>query len=150
MDRKHPTIQLVNRNQPTVQPQQPSTSSGQPVLQPARKMYSTPAITSFIPKRRTAQEKKDIDEKIMALFTLDFQPFRIVEDQGFRSLINFAFPHYTIPSRKYFSNNVLPAMYEKVRAELKERVSREVNTICITADMWSSCNNDSVRLLGII
>lgn len=109
MDRKHPTIQLVNRNQPTVQPQQ----------------------------------KKDIDEKIMALFTLDFQPFRIVEDQGFRSLINFAFPHYTIPSRKYFSNNMLPAMYEKVRAELKERVSREVNTICITADMWSSCNNDS-------
>lgn len=83
----------------------------------------------------------------MKLFTNDFQPFRTVEDRGFRELMNYTFPNYVIPTRKYFAINMLPALYEKTKAELKERVSKEGKSICITVDIWTIASNDSFMAL---
>ncbi|KAJ8720575.1 hypothetical protein PYW08_006040 [Mythimna loreyi] len=68
----------------------------------------------------------------------------MVEDLGFRELMEYAFPNYTIPTRKYFSNNMLPAVYEKITAELKETIRSHVISLCITIDIWTSCANDSM------
>ncbi|KAL0811816.1 hypothetical protein ABMA28_009244 [Loxostege sticticalis] len=104
------------------------------------------AITEFMPKRRS-NNKNEIDTKIIQMIILDFQPFRIVEDRGFRALLEYAFPNYVIPTRKYFANNMLPALYEKTRNKLKEKNSTEVGSICVTVDIWSTCNNDSMMAL---
>lgn len=116
-----------------------------PQIVPQRRTYGNNRITSYISNRKT--NNKEINEKIMKLFTSDFQPFRIVEDRGFRELMNYAFPNYVIPTRKYFANNMLPALYEKTKAELKERVSKEAKSICITVDIWTSASNDSFMAL---
>ncbi|CAH2103396.1 unnamed protein product [Euphydryas editha] len=150
---------IVPSSQPSSQPSaQPSSepvqlssepaqtsaqSSAPPSSQPPRRTYSHQLITNFVP-RRANTAKSEIDKKIMNLFIKDFQPFRVVEDRGFRELISFAFPNYTIPSRKFFSNNMLPAIFEKTKADLKEKVLAEVQSVCLTLDVWSTSTNDSM------
>lgn len=73
---------------------------------------------------------------------MDFQPFRILEDKGFRKLLQSAFSFYTIPTRKYFSNNVLPSRYESLRAVKMKEVENEVESICLASDMWTSSTKD--------
>lgn len=121
-------------------PLQPATSQ---TVQPlVRRTYGHQPISNFVSRR--GNSKFEIDNKIMNLFTKDFQPFRIVEDRGFRELIAYAFPHYTIPTRKFFANNMLPAMFEKAKADLKEHVSKHVKSVCVTVDIWTSRANDSL------
>ena len=79
----------------------------------------------------------------MQLFILDFQPFSIVEDVGFTQYSNALNSSFTLPSRKYLSNTLLPTMYEQCRTEVQEVINEEVETICITADNWTSARNDS-------
>ncbi|CAF4948123.1 unnamed protein product [Pieris macdunnoughi] len=100
------------------------------------------SITAFL--RRDCQKiKKQIDDHLMNLFIWDLQPFSIVEDKGFRELINFAFPNYTIPSRKYFANNLLPGLYEEIKINTKTALNEDAKSVCLTTDMWTSRNNDS-------
>ncbi|CAH0717193.1 unnamed protein product, partial [Brenthis ino] len=87
------------------------------------------------------------NDKVMQLFTLDFQPFRIVEDRGFRELMQLAFPNYIIPTRKYFANNLLPSLYEKKKSELRISLENDVKSICITVDIWSTMTNDSMMAI---
>ncbi|CAH0714329.1 unnamed protein product, partial [Brenthis ino] len=114
---------------------------------PMRRTYGLQPITDFLPKRRGNLEKKIIDDKVMQLFTLDFQPFRIVEDRGFRELMQLAFPNYIIPTRKYFANSLLPSLYEKKKSELRISLENDVKSICITVDIWSTMTNDSMMAI---
>ena len=52
------------------------------------------------------------------MITMDFQPFSIVEDEGFQLLLRVLDRRYQLPSRKYFSEQVIPKMY----TELKEKL----------------------------
>ena len=45
-----------------------------------------------------------ITKKVMEFMALDDQPFSVVEDIGFRRLVEHIEPRYTIPSRQYFSD----------------------------------------------
>ncbi|KAJ8884946.1 hypothetical protein PR048_011142 [Dryococelus australis] len=47
------------------------------------------------------------------MIALDFQPYSIVEDQGFRSLIATLEPKYVLPSRKQFPAKIIPELYRK-------------------------------------
>lgn len=51
-------------------------------------------------------------------------------------------PRYQLPSDKYFSENLIPEMYEKVCLKVKEGVSA-ASYISIKTDMWSSVAQDS-------
>ncbi|XP_051805338.1 E3 SUMO-protein ligase ZBED1-like isoform X1 [Acanthochromis polyacanthus] len=67
----------------------------------------------------------------------DMAPIATVERTGFKRLMNTADKRYAIPSRKYFSQTVLPNMFkterEKVAAELKH-----LKHFAATSDLWSS------------
>ena len=53
------------------------------------------------------------------------QPFSIVDDVGFQSLLNITEPRYKIPSRSTFSRKMIPKMYE----DLKEQYDKRNNKI---------------------
>ena len=53
---------------------------------------------------RAASLHKNLGE----MMTLDCQPISIVEDIGFNCFVKAIEPRYTIPSRKYFSETVVP------------------------------------------
>jgi len=75
------------------------------------------------------------------MITMDFQPFSIVEDEGFQLLLRVLDRRYQLPSRKYFSEQVIPKMY----TELKEKVVTVVQsavTLALTTDCWTSRSTD--------
>ena len=63
-----------------------------------------------------------IHKKLGEMIALDSQPVSIVEDIGFNSFVKVTEPRYTIPSRKYFSETVIPRIHDKVKAELIKKV----------------------------
>ncbi|GBM58509.1 hypothetical protein AVEN_124720-1 [Araneus ventricosus] len=80
----------------------------------------------------------------MKLFTKDFQPFRIVEDDGLRAFVQVLNPSYTLPSRKTIAQTFLPAAYEETMHRLKEVYSgSEIGSVTLTTDCWTSSNGDS-------
>lgn len=71
----------------------------------------------------------------------DMRPFSIVEDSGFKKLLNVLEPRYDIPSRQYFSSHIIPRQYEKAKEELSKQLVGK--TPAFTADSWTSCATES-------
>ena len=72
----------------------------------------------------------------MEMIALDDQPFSIVEDRGFRRLIENIEPRYSMSSRRYFSDVSLPALYEVVATHIHKLLDN-VTDISFTTDIWS-------------
>ncbi|XP_063234924.1 E3 SUMO-protein ligase ZBED1-like [Bacillus rossius redtenbacheri] len=88
-----------------------------------------------------SSRSKTITSKIAHMLALDYQPFSIVNDRGFRELINFLEPRYSIPSRKHFSKTVVPKLYADTRGKVAESLQCELQTaqsFLWTLDMWTS------------
>ena len=49
----------------------------------------------------------------------DYQPYLVVEDAGFKSLVHALEPRYYIPSRKYFREMVIPGIVKTIEAKIK-------------------------------
>ena len=64
-------------------------------------------------------------------------PLVAVEGTGFLHLMKVAEPHFTVPSRKYFSNTVISAIY----SQEKEKVQRSLDWVeycSMTTDIWTA------------
>lgn len=97
-------------------------------------------VTSYIPRKLGSDEKLNIDKCLLKMITDDFQPFSIVENQGFKEFIHALSPNYELIHRKTLSNKPLPAEYETRLQTTKKLVREYCETICITADCWTSKN----------
>lgn len=51
---------------------------------------------------------------------MDYQPFAIVEDDGFIKSVGFLQPKYMLPSRRHFADEMLPQTYERLEAQLMD------------------------------
>ena len=69
----------------------------------------------------------------------DLQPFSIVSDVGFCCLLAEFEPRYILPSRRHFSEVLIPEMYAKVKQRISELLS-SAKYISLTTDIWSSTN----------
>ncbi|XP_073344212.1 LOW QUALITY PROTEIN: uncharacterized protein [Pagrus major] len=81
---------------------------------------------------------KQITSKVMEFIALDDQPFSVVEDVGFRSLMKFMEPRYTLPSRRHFAEVFLPEIHNIVATHIHELLARDIAAISFTTDIWSS------------
>lgn len=89
------------------------------------------------------QSRKDIDDALLCLFTESYQSFRIVEEPAFRKFVSALNPTYELPSRFTISRILIPAVYEKCKIKLKNKISNDVQTCCLTINSWSSINQES-------
>ncbi|XP_073332449.1 E3 SUMO-protein ligase ZBED1-like [Pagrus major] len=80
---------------------------------------------------------QEITKAIGYFIGKDLRPFSVVENEGFRLLMNTLEPRYRIPSRQHFSQVVVPKLYQEVRAHVVE-ILREADTVSITTDGWTS------------
>ena len=80
------------------------------------------------------------------LISVDCQPISIVEDLGFERLMKKVKPNYVIPSRKYFSEKVLPEIHEKVLKKVNEALGTAQN-ISFTTDIWT--NNANISFISL-
>lgn len=76
------------------------------------------------------------------MIAVDCQPYSIVEDIGFVRLTKKVKPNYQLPSRKYFSEKIVPSIHASVYEKVKATVD-EAENISFTTDIWTSNNNVS-------
>jgi len=106
------------------------------------------ASTSIQPSLTQVLEKKQLwseDHKTARLLTIrigemiavDMQPFSMVEDEGFRRVMQASVPQYNVPSRKQFSETVIPHLYDRVQSSIRKLIDNE-DALCFTADIWTA------------
>ncbi|XP_022833037.1 zinc finger BED domain-containing protein 4-like [Spodoptera litura] len=83
---------------------------------------------------------KEIHNAIAEMIATDNQPISILENKGFDRLLHLLKPKYKLPGRKYMSEVVIPAIYERVKKLIKDEISK-ANAVSITSDMWTCMNN---------
>lgn len=100
------------------------------------------SVSNYLPKKISVDAKKKLDQILLKLFVKDFQPFKVVEDSGFKEFVKALNPSYELPNRNTISKVHIPAMYEKCLGEMKGLVST-IESACLTTDCWTSRNNES-------
>ena len=83
---------------------------------------------------------KIIHQKILNMIALDNQPFTLTEDRGFIELMAHLQPKYMIPSRKYFTETMLPMSYKALQEAVMKEVY-ETQFLSFTSDIWSSSSS---------
>ena len=99
-------------------------------------------LCTLNPYSWTSQRHMTITQAVGRMIATDFQPFSIVEDEGFQLLLRVLDRQYQLPSHKHFSEHVIPKMY----TELKEKVSTVIKSakmLALTTDCWTSRSTDS-------
>lgn len=86
--------------------------------------------------------QKQITDAIAVMMAADYQPYSLVEDRGFKHLMNVCEPRYHLPTRTTFSRSVLPKLYETERNKCAKLLAAECNetlpSLAFTTDGWSS------------
>ena len=84
-----------------------------------------------------SNQAKAIHHAIGEMIAVDSQPFSIVEDLGFQRLMKLTKPSYELPSRKYFTNTIIPEMYDKVMMKINTKITN-ASHISFTTDIWTN------------
>ena len=71
------------------------------------------------------------------MVVIDTQPFSIVENEGFTNLLKALQPRYSLPSRRYMTETVLPRIMAGVTAFVKLEIAN-VKWFSFTTDIWST------------
>ncbi|XP_050062434.1 E3 SUMO-protein ligase ZBED1-like [Aphis gossypii] len=76
----------------------------------------------------------------------DLQPLSIVENAGFRNMIELLDSRYEIPSRRVLGRTIIPNMFSFVQNKVKVSLNNAEH-VAITTDIWTSINTDSYLTL---
>lgn len=72
-------------------------------------------IINLGPWEKDGEKTLLINKSIMEFIACDIQPLSVVENIGFIRLISQLQPKYNIPSRFYFTNNLMPDLVDKIK-----------------------------------
>lgn len=70
------------------------------------------------------------------------QPYSVVEDLGFRAVINAAEPRYVLPTRRTFAENIIPRLHTETLNNVKADILNAAS-LAITTDAWTSRSTQS-------
>ena len=90
----------------------------------------------------SSSRAKEITEAIAYFICKDLQPYSVVQGEGFKHLMKVLEPRYKIPDRTTFAEAKVPALYDKVKVDIKKSM-RDADRIALTADGWTSCATQS-------
>ena len=68
----------------------------------------------------------------------DLKPITGVESAGFRFLLEQINPRFKLPTKNYFRDNLLPQVFEEVKAQIKIELGESIERHAITTDGWAS------------
>lgn len=119
-----------------------STESGSPACQTSvSRSFNQPSLEDIIEKKKVwdtnDSRAKRYHYLIGEMIAVDNEPFAMVEShEGFQRLLNNILPQYKIPGRNYFSENIIPDIYQKVVRKIKTIIA-PADCISFTTDMWT-------------
>lgn len=77
------------------------------------------------------------------MIALDAEAFALVERKGFERLMKCLAPQYPLPCRTYFSEKIMPQLYENLKTRIREKLTTAPN-ISFSTDIWTcSANNEA-------
>lgn len=108
--------------------------------------HSQSTITDAFAKqakfRRDSQQTDKCNRAVAMFIAKDLRPFSVVENAGFKTLCNTLEPRYSLPSRPYISQTLIPLIYNELKTKLKAKI-KSAEFVSITTDGWSSRANQS-------
>ena len=122
----------VNNNKPNQTIDSSSSNKGQLSLHDVFK--------NKLPKNSTKAES--ISKSIGIFIAKDMRPYSIVDNEGFKNMLNVLEPRYEVPSRTYFSANIIPNLHRKVKSMVEKELN-QATYIALTTDAWTSRAADS-------
>lgn len=88
-------------------------------------------------KASTNSEKaKRITRSVAGFIAKELHPYSVVDNQGFRTMLQVLDPRFSVPSRHYFSDTAIPALYRETKAQILESLSN-TDRVTITCDAWT-------------
>lgn len=90
----------------------------------------------------TPARSEHLTTVIASMIAIDLQPLSMVEDQGFRQLMEVLVPQYQMPSRGTIRRRI-ELQHSEMRNFLLERLTNEASFLALTTDAWTSCHNES-------
>ncbi len=107
---------------------------------------SQTSIRDFTIRQKCDKGRAEKMTQLIAEMTAeDLLPISFVEGEGFKRLMNYVKPHYTVPSRKTVTARI-DALYEKCACSLKDSLSKPAR-VAITTDSWTSLTAESYMTL---
>ena len=88
-----------------------------------------------------------IHKRIGEMIALNCHPFSLVEDEGFTRLLRELEPRYSLPSRRYFTENIVTNLFDNLKTKVTQAVSG-VNFFSFTTDIWTT-NVSNKSLLSL-
>ncbi|XP_026484617.2 E3 SUMO-protein ligase ZBED1-like [Vanessa tameamea] len=85
---------------------------------------------------------KEIDEALTLMLATDFQPFSMVDDKGFRNFVRHINPNYRIPEKRTIRYELMPKLFNELKAKLK-RILSDIDNLSLTTDVWTSNSMES-------
>jgi hypothetical protein len=134
------TMKVHLQNCPTSPLRKPDIPKGQTLLQPSFKKMSEDGSTNSNTNQLGFMKYDPIKIRklIVQYFIKEELPFRHVESDGFRELMNGIEPIFNLPCRITLQKDCLK-LYEEVKLNLKAFLKGKM--ICITTDTWTSLQN---------
>jgi hypothetical protein len=93
-------------------------------------------------------EQNEHTKYLIQWLICDLQPFTVVDNSYFRAFINHFCPRYTIPERHQVKDYIIDAFNNR-RVNIIHELHQIEGKCSLTADMWTSINNESFLGLTI-
>ena len=85
---------------------------------------------------------KSITKSIGVFIAKDMRPYSVVENEGFKAMLRELEPRYEIPSRRHFSEKIIPNLYDETRTVVEDQL-KQAPFIALTTDSWTSRATES-------
>ena len=85
-----------------------------------------PKMDSFVKTTMYSRESskwKELTDSVTYCIAKDMLPIRIVEKEGFKTLVKKLDRWYEFPTRKYISKKAIPDLYSVTRESVKSHIS---------------------------
>ena len=87
-----------------------------------------------------------ITRKVGEMVAIDCHPLSVTEDVGFTRVLKALEPRYNCPSRKYFTECIIPRICSEMKEEVSKLLSSDKPVVSLTTDIWSCSSNDTSLL----
>ncbi len=118
----------IERHHPEVKDEEPKAANV-PVGQRTLHHFSKMPVSS--------EQAKKITRAIACFISKDLRPYSVIENDGFRYMLHTIEPRYNIPSRRLFTEKMVPQLYQETKNEVAEAL-KTATRVALTCDAWTS------------
>ena len=143
MKRHHKEIEIGTEDSSSEQP-----GSSKATDEKEKQLTLGEVTEKTAPFTSTSINHKRLLDATTAFVTHSLQPLSIVDEPSFRHLLMVAEPRFKLPHRTHFTDKIIPAKYDAVRATVKKQLG-EMRHCVITTDLWTSLQQRAYASLTV-